>query len=79
LTRTPGHLSTAEIAVDSIRGPITGGQAIAAATVALAQEQRTANLIAYLAAAGTARVAYQPSESVLKSVQAEIEERLGLV
>lgn len=57
----------------------TGIGARVYATLAVAHEQRTANLLAYLAAAGTARMAYQPSESVLKSVQAEVEERLGLV
>lgn len=52
--------------------------AIAQATTALAEEHHTANLIAYLKTAGTIHMAYRPGENVLKSVQARIEERLGL-
>lgn len=50
----------------------------AEATLAVADELKTANLIAYLAAVGTSRMAYLPGESVLKSIQADIEVRLGL-
>jgi hypothetical protein len=59
----------------------TGVTAKTLATLAVAHEQRTANLIAYLVAASKSDVAlpYRPSESVLKAVQAEVEERLGLV
>ena len=48
------------------------------ASLDLAYEQRTANLIAYLDLASRLDLAYHPSVAVLKSVQADIEERLGL-
>ena len=47
-------------------------------TVAVAFEQQTANLIAYLKLAKQRGLAYEPSENVLKALQANIEERLGL-
>lgn len=56
----------------------TGIGARVYATLAVAHEQRTANLLAYLAAASNNDLPYRPSPSVLKSVQAEVEERLGL-
>lgn len=53
-------------------------RAQAEATLALAYEQHTANLIAYLNAASTIDLSWHASESVLRSVQARVEERLGL-
>ncbi|QPK40205.1 hypothetical protein SEA_JINKIES_74 [Arthrobacter phage Jinkies] len=44
----------------------------------IAHEAETANLLAYLNAAASRSLRCDPSESVLKSVQASIEERLGL-
>lgn len=60
-------------------GVTSGERAQVLASLAVAHEQRTANLLAYLAAASNNDLPYQPSPSVLKSVQAEVEERLGLV
>jgi hypothetical protein len=50
----------------------------AQATIALVEAQQTANLLAYLNVASQYRLAYSPSENVLKSVQADVETRLGL-
>jgi len=57
----------------------------AQATIALAEQQKrtadaleTANLIAYLRTAYQGGLAYRPSAEVLKSVQADVETRLGL-
>ena len=44
----------------------------------IAEELRTANMIAYLNVASQYRLAWAPSETVLKAVQARVEERLGL-
>lgn len=57
---------------------IAAAQAQAEATLALAYEQRTANLIAYLAAAASETVGYAPPHGVLTSVQADIEVRIGV-
>lgn len=87
----PGLLKAAVLnlnAPDGITREQYRDRAIAAnaqATLALAIVQteanrraETANLIAYLEAASQDRLTYQPSEAVLKSVQADVEVRLGL-
>ena len=55
------------------------------ATIALAEQQaraadalETSNLIAYMRTAYQGGLAYRPSAEVLKSVQADVETRLGL-
>jgi len=74
--------SAAEM-LDSLNGEKATGVtesaevAQALAAVALAYEQQTANLIAYLNT-GYNSWAYHPGENVLRHVQGQIEERLGL-
>jgi hypothetical protein len=61
---------------EQMAGRMAGAQA--AALIELAEQQQTANLIAYMQAAYRGGLAYRPSPEVLKSVQADVEERLGL-
>lgn len=63
--------------------PIIIGHAQATLALAIAQADanriaETDSLINYLAVASQHRLAYQPGEGVLKSIQARVEERLGL-
>jgi hypothetical protein len=80
----PDYLAAAKLnlnAPDGITIEQYAGRAAAAlaqATIALVEAQQTANLLAYLNVASQYRLAYVPSENILKSVQADVETRLGL-
>lgn len=57
---------------------ITDATMLTAQLEVIAEQLQTANLLAYLNVATQYRLAYTPSEAVLKSVQADVEVRLGL-
>jgi hypothetical protein len=57
---------------------VSATRAVAVETARLADAAETDSMIAYLKAAYQGGLAYRPSAEVLKSVQAQIETRLGL-